>query len=297
MLRRCIPSQPIPLSSLENPIQFSLPVDQICRQTEDSASSSTKSSTVSDFSIQVTAHSDKGKQHNGNAEKEEGEMEGERVSTSVYNTSSSGLPDNNLAHYRCSRDPDIAVNNDNDLEKGTLGLDGPSHDVEDLDTDDISLRPSLLEQDVNADSDIDIDLELFRKFFPELDDFEEDLTSFHLSSLLPTSESFPSVCNPWIEPDSETNVAKPPVVVVPTAVQASESNTDVLNKSREGEMKSASSMTLFKTAANFVEEPAPQILGHVPPEKPELAQLKGLSVDRLVHVAIYYISHNLVSCA
>lgn len=136
-------------------------------------------------------------------------------------------------------------------------------------------------------SGIGINLAVFQKYFPELERSQD--SSVSLSSELQACKSLStdqSICNPWEDDSSldlRSKLSKSPVVVVPTAVQASESNTEDLN-----EIAMAISRDMpFLTASRFVEEPAPQVLGHTPPEKPEVMYTKTPSVDRLDYMQMH----------
>lgn len=293
VLRKCLPTLPLPLSTLKNPIHFSLPVQQtVTDNTNGSASSSTKT-TVSDLSIHMTSTNEKG---------ETEEVDG------MSSLQSPVIPSMRLAYLRQGThsdsdfsDGDCRAGNkcplvNSEKEKGLCTPDN-TYNIAELNTEDLSNKLSSLTSKV--------DLELFSKFFPEMNDSNERLMYFHFLPLMPTSNSLttsssvPSAYNPWVDSDSETRVMKPPVIVptaVPTAVPT---NTDILSGSIE-EPGSNGVGGLFKTASNFVEEPAPQVLGHVPSERHELVYSKGISVDRSVcelHSQLYTIATSILKCS
>lgn len=109
------------------------------------------------------------------------------------------------------------------------------------------------------------------KSYFNLDDFTKYFPELELSQDSPCSSPF---CDPDKGPIEKP---RPPVVVVPTAVLTTSSETNT---------ESGRSNFLIKSAVHFVEEPFPQVLGHIPPTKPEPVYHKSLSVDRLVWIHV-----------
>ena len=282
VLRKCLPQLPLPLPSLKNPIPFSLPLVQGSRETENliSPSSSTKSTTTSELSVLFMC-SEKEEQEKGSGEDEEEEEEEEEedVQTSAESTFEPSPPTNNVSARGES------------LQKGGLpepklmetpSLTHPpipkSPPREAMNADNENYYPSNVSSYADCtEVKININLDLYRKYFPELEDSEESLSTDYL---FPPSKLASSQEPKATGADSGKDGGKFPVVVVPTAVQMSESLMESLNESKEGETKVESSVALFKTSAYFVEEPEPQILGHMPPMKSELMYTKTPSVDR-----------------
>lgn len=286
VLRKCLPQVPLPLTSLKNPNPFSLPLVKISREAENlvSPSSSTKT-TTSDLSAQMC--SDREERPGGSDEEDE-----EDESISPESASASFPASDHMKNNSASKRNSLSDCSDSDcvtqaqthrhvpVENSTQVPDGSSHDVDNLERD----RNFSLDTE-NLDTNIDIDMETYKKYFPELEESQESLSLYYPTSLKPPNPPHLSTSNPESDKglDARTEVSKFPVIVVPTAVQIScDSITESSSESREGEVKSESSAALFKTAAYFVEEPAPQILGHTSPMKPELLYSKTPSVDRLV---------------
>lgn len=270
VLRKCLPSLPLPLSTLKSPIHFPLPVDQVATDNASASASSSTKTTVSDL---LTHINEKGEEHNV----EEGDEDTPTLKSPVFASL-------RLAGYLKQAIPSDSDISDGDarasnrfavcapVEKSVHTPEQHSYNTAELNSDDLLNKLSSF-----TDCIAKIDLDSFTKFFPELNDSNERLSSFHFLPLMPTSISQPSTCNPWLDDsDLEAKVTKPPVIV-PTAIPTSEKNTDILSGSKEEKEEEKSNM---KTAAKFTEEPAPQVLGHVPSEKPELVYSKGISVDR-----------------
>lgn len=242
---------PLPLSSLENPTRFQLPLDQVATLLTDTSASSSTKTTTSDLSAQVAPE-----EHEGT----EGSPSLDISSTAVYQSDSDS----------CSSDKNC--NNDN----STGQTRGPACYMAQVDIEDLSKGMSSL---MNSK----VDLEHFRKYFPELSESEEKLTtSVHFLPLASASSSS-QACNPWQEEkesDSETKVT----VVVPTAVPSSEVSSK----------PPLEAVHLFKAATKFVEKPAPQLLGHLCPDKLEAMYSKGVSVDRSVTIIMYAQLYNIL---
>ena len=115
-------------------------------------------------------------------------------------------------------------------------------------------------------------LEPYEKYFPELKMSDETL-SLDYKSLSKTLKTTSNV------QEAAFSLGKL-AVVVPSVEDSIAESLSELKEDLTGDMKTESSMALFRTASYFVEEPAPQVLGHTPPTKPELMYQKTASVDR-----------------
>ena len=132
---------------------------------------------------------------------------------------------------------------------------------------------------------VNVDVDLFSKYFPEVfqtSSEQEEPCPQTPSDTTPVPKDEALSSN--LPMESAPIVAKaPPVVIIPTGLQTtSSSNTETLSQSKTSEVAKSESKVSLNTASNFVEEPAPQILGHISLEKPEPLYAKALSVDRYV---------------
>ena len=237
---------PLPVISLKNPISFTLPRVKESRESENLLSpSSSARTTTSDLSAQL-ACTDKEERPGGSDDEE-----GEEGSVSSYLIS--GPSKKNSVNKKSSSDSDTDAVPSSRTCHPENSPDGSSHDMSNLERD-----RRLASYAENLDVKVDVDIETFKKYFPELEVPQESVSKYY-----PTK--------PTAETDKE--VTKYPVVVVPTAVHVNE---------EDGEKSEYSVAALFKTAAYFTEESAPQILEHASPMKPELMYSKAPSVDRLV---------------
>lgn len=287
VLRKCLPQVALPLASLKNPNPFVLPIVQISRETANlvSPSSSTKT-TTSDLSTQLSC-SEREEQHRDSDDEEE---EDEDASTSPEPAPSYLHPSpkvknaqkgkrHSLQHGLELSDFEVSTRRRATLPQlSHLRNRVPDSSSTDVDCDGLSSQVSSFSE--NVEVKVDINVELYKKYFPELEESQESLSVYYSSVVKPPKPS--NLCNqePEITPlDLEKESKKSiTVVVVPTPMKFGDSVTD------SSEMEPDTPVALFKTAANFVEEPAPQVLGHAPPTKPELMYNKSLSVDRLVPV-------------
>lgn len=240
MLRKALSLVPLPLTSLENPTPFSLPIVHISKVTENLVSgSSSAKSTTSDISASLVACDKAGKE-------EENEEESSPAITSNRNNLVAVGSSNSEADF--SSNSEHEYNSEHEVaNKNHDRLHMPESIQECSDTDYLSSRIS---------TSAEFNLDEFNKYFPELEVSQDNLT-------------FP--CSPSSGP-GKGPTEKPPVVVVPTAALTTLTSETKLNTEKFS----------FKTAVHFVEEPAPQIMGHIPPTKPEPVYHKSLSVDRLV---------------
>lgn len=259
----------LPLSPLKNPVHFSLPVDIHHHPACASASSSTKT-TTSDLSSQLAISNEKGE--------EPKPAESEDVPSPVF-------PLTRMAEYlrhSVHSDSDIS-DSDARISNRSSHSAGANPNAQSQDQPHASQPVETNIEDVAKELALFVekavkhDLDMFSKFFPEVSFSPERMGSFHFLPHIP-SDSLPSAANPWGEDSDSEKVTKPPVVV-PTAIPTSERNADI----SKNEMDLRGNIIgggLFKAAADFVEEPAPQVLGHEPSDKHEVFYSKGVSVDR-----------------
>ncbi len=268
---------PLPLSSLDNPYSFPLPY---VKESEDIVSgSSSKTTTTSDLSTPVTS-SDKVEEAAENVIEE-------TPSTSVKETASPpSLLKNKLRHHSdsdlsdsCSNEPqdNSECSQNGQPQKSSLNMrmqlrGRSSHDSNELVESD-SCESSRFTRSFKVKQNID--LALFSKYFPEIAQESKD-----------QEDSLPLNCSSEVLSNSSAELGpKPtpsaPVVVIPTGLQTTNSNVDNLDQSKASESaKTDSKESLVNSTTTFVEEPAPQVLGHISPEKQEPVYVKTLSVDR-----------------
>ena len=291
VLRRCIPSLPLPLDTLENPISFPLPFVKDSSREDDAISRSSSKTTTSEFSTPVTS-SDKVEEtvENGAEEGSSTSMKRTNLPSSLHNSRQHS--DSELSGS-CSCEPQDSCQCSQNghpscksLFNSTRTQGRSSRDHDDCCD---SFEPSHFTRSTKPK--ISIDLALLSVYFPEItqETKERDNSSPITFTAPPASQqeslhrnhSSKSLSDPPAESAPKTPTTSPPVVVIPTGLQATDSSAETSNQSKTSQVaRRESSETILNAVANFVEAPAPQVLGHSSPERSEPLYTKALSVDR-----------------
>ena len=284
MLRKCLPLVPFPLDTQKNPISFPLPEKEEIKEPSSLSESSSAKTTTTDLSSLQLASSDLGEVHE--EERNIGDMfiSAGRTLLDLSTAVQSDVPcihqtldTNSQEEQEFSGDdqdpPCVSSSDSGDRSLSNvlaLGCDCVTGQQSDYSLVNVPIPAEPVEEEFNANIKIDMDLEKFMRFFPE---FEEAKKPSKASAFLrhPTA-----VLNKWtkIQSDTRSESGVRPVVLVPTC--NSESLTETAN---DLQIKKEQ---FLKTATPFVEEPSPQVLGHLSSVDSEPYYTKMASTERLV---------------